>query len=75
MRKVIYREYDVENIDGFGPCPTIKERGEALFHQWGLCLVGGETETISSAIIELADGTVKNIPAEHVRFISGEVKR
>jgi hypothetical protein len=50
----------------------LEDQGEVLFHQWGVdspC----EGSTFSTAIIELEDGTVKNIPAEHVRFVSGEI--
>ena len=50
----------------------LEEQGEAIFHQWGVdspC----EGSTFSTAIIELEDGTVKNVPAEHIKFISGEV--
>jgi hypothetical protein len=52
----------------------MKEQGEALFHQWGRDTHSDEDGSFSTAIIELEDGTVKNIPAEHVRFISGPIE-
>ena len=68
MRKVIYSEYvRIEGKPGF----KLVEKGEAIFHQWGRDTHSDEDGSFSTAIIELEDGTVKNIPAEQVRFISG----
>ena len=52
-----------------------EEQGEALFHGWGVNYEEFESGAgnFSTAIIELEDGTVKNIPAEQVRFISGPI--
>ena len=79
MRKVIYSEYVDVGEPGRPPWVRadwkLAEKGEALFHQWGRGTHAEEGDSsFSTAIIELADGTVKNIPAEHVRFISGEVE-
>ena len=70
MRKVIWGEYKlVENIW------KLIEQGEALFHRWGVDTYSEDDGgSFSTAIIELEDGTVKNIPAEQVRFISGEIE-
>lgn len=77
MRKVIWSEY-VQKKEYQPNGVTIKrqywdleEKGEALFHQWGRDTHSDEDGSFSTAIIELEDGTVKNIPAEQVRFISG----
>lgn len=74
MRKVIYSGYT--RISGVDIC-ELEEKGEALFHQWGMNYEEFEqgAGNFSTAIIELEDGTVKNIPAEHVRFISGEIEK
>ena len=71
MRKIIYSEYvRIEGKPGF----KLAEKGEALFHQWGRDTYSEDGDgRFSTAIIELEDGTVKNIPAEQVRFISGPV--
>lgn len=54
----------------------LEEQGEAIFQQWGMDYEEFEAGAgnFSTAIIELEDGTVKNIPAEQVRFISGEIE-
>ena len=53
----------------------LEEKGEALFHEWGVDYeeFDAGAGTFSTAIIELDDGTVKNLPAEHIKFISGEM--
>ncbi|MCK5612785.1 hypothetical protein KAR91_63520 [Candidatus Pacearchaeota archaeon] len=69
MRKIVYSEHvRIEGKPGF----KLVEKGEALFHQWGSNYEEFENGTgnFSTAIIELEDGTVKNIPAEQIRFIS-----
>ena len=45
-------------------------RGEAIFHQFGVDYEEFETGpgNYSTAIIELPDGTVKNIPVENIAF-------
>jgi hypothetical protein len=54
---------------------VLEEKGEAMFLAFGvdyeqLDMTAG---MYSTAIIELADGSVKNVPAEHIKFISGEL--
>lgn len=41
-----------------------------MFHQWGSDILEGDHDigTFSSAIVELADGTVINPPAEMLKF-------
>lgn len=75
MRKVIYSEYvnEAELSSGKKIYSNLEEQGEALFHSWGMCIQREGEPATSSAIIELEDGTVKNIPAEQVRFISGPI--
>ena len=70
MRKIIWS--DRVRLDGTH-LYRLREQGEALFHQWGRDTHSDEDGSFSTAIIELEDGTVKNIPAEQVRFISGEL--
>jgi len=49
----------------------LNEKGEALFHQWGMNYEEFETGpgNYSTAIIELPDGQIKNVPAENIRFV------
>jgi len=49
----------------------LEEQGEAYFHQWGSNYEEFESGAgnYTTAIIELDDGQIKNIPAEHIRFI------
>ena len=79
MKRVIYSENVKQTQESAKPGdpwqPTVywvlEEQGEAQFHQWGTD-VEVEAEgvgTFSTAIIELPDGQVKNVPAEHIRFI------
>ena len=81
MRKVIYSEYVQNGINetisshsySSKPAYELQEQGEALFHQWGRDTHSDEDGSFSTAIIELEDGIVKNIPAYQVRFISGPI--
>ena len=70
MRKVIWSK--PVNIAGT-KLYTPEEQGEALFHQWGLGAFHSGGPATTSATIELEDGTVKNVPAEQIRFVSGEI--
>ena len=47
-----------------------KEIGTGKFHKWGCCYEEFETGAgnYSTAIIELADGTILNHPVELVKF-------
>lgn len=67
MRKVIFSEY-VKKEDGY--TWELKEIGDAIFHQFGSDYEEFESGAgnFSTAIIELPDGSVKNIPVEHIKF-------
>lgn len=72
MRKVIWSAHISVPVEGSGRCVwALKEQGEALFHQFGVDYEEFESGAcnFSTAIIELPDGTVKNIPAENIKFI------
>lgn len=45
--------------------------GVGLFHQWGVAYEEFETGAgnYSTAIMEMEDGTIKNVPAEDIEFI------
>lgn len=49
----------------------LEEKGEALFHQFGCSYEEFETGAgnYTTAVIEWPDGTVGNVPVEHVRFL------
>ena len=51
----------------------VKEEGIGLFRQFGIAYEEFESGPgqYSTAIIELQDGTIKNIPVEQIRFIKG----
>ena len=52
--------------------------GEAIFHQFGMDFEEYETGYggYSTAIIELPDGSVKNVPVEHIAFqVSGFIDK
>ena len=86
MRKVIYSEYVKDGIEesithgshsssySRKPKWKLEEKGEALFHQWGRDTHSDDGGSFSTAIIELEDGTIKNIKAEQVKFISGPIE-
>lgn len=67
MRKVIFSEYVQNQYTGMW---DLRETGEATFHQFGVDYEEFETGlgNFSTAIIELPDGTVKNVPVHHIRF-------
>lgn len=68
MRKVMVREYRKQEDR------TWKlEEGEAMFHQFGCNYEEFENGAgnYTTAIIEWPDGTVMNVPVEHVRFLDG----
>lgn len=73
MRKVIWSEYvDSGERKAHGQIVwKLTEIGEALFHQFGSAYEEFESGAgnYSTAIIELPDGTVKMVRAEHIRFI------
>lgn len=70
MRRVKFFKYDKSP-------PVLVCKGEANFHQWGLDFEEFETGAgnYSTAIIELDNGVVENIPAEHIEFIGKQTKK
>ena len=82
MRKVIYSEmsYAEEVVKdektGLMSAKSVRrmrEQGEALFYEF----VSGVDDggAFVEAIIELEDGTVRTIPIEQIKFISGEISK
>lgn len=76
MRKVIYKENvlikdDSGNGDAGRSRWVMQDKGEALFHQFGLDYEEFESSgcSFSVAILELADGQVITVPAHLIRFI------
>lgn len=63
--------YHMFELNEEGDAHTKVEKGSAKFHQWGTNyeLVNGTVGQYTTAIIELPDGSVDNIPAENVKFI------
>ena len=68
MRKVMVSGY-VKQADGKW---MFTEKGEALFHQFGVGYEEFEAGTgnYSTAIVEWPDGKVDNVPVEHIRFLA-----
>ena len=68
MRKVKYSEYVRNEETKF---LALKEIGVATFHAFGFDYEDTECGpgNYSTAIIELDDGTIKNLPVEQVTFI------
>lgn len=71
MRKVIYSEYEKRIEEPKIGAFELIEKWEATFLEFGIDyqeLLNG-VGNYSTAIIELSDGSIKNIPVEQVRFI------
>lgn len=71
MRKVIYSEYvRVDREIRNGSYMDLQEKGEALFHEWGLDYhefeEGGCSFTVG--VLELDNGQIILIEAAHIRF-------
>ena len=67
MRKVIVFKYHrPEGQTHYDKKPI----GKGMFHQWGCDYEEFETGAgnFSTAIVEMEDGEVKNIPAEMIKF-------
>lgn len=66
LRKVSYSEYEQENKQWL-----LKVKGEAVFHTFGIDCQEFEhgVGTFTTAIIELPDGTLKNLPVEQIKFV------
>jgi hypothetical protein len=72
MRNVMYYDYEIKDGDTFA---TKVEIGVGKFHCWGNqydILKDGEVIQFTSAIVELPDGTVENVPAEMIKSIDNE---
>lgn len=69
MRKVMVSEYKQQPDKRW----KLEEKGEAMFHQFGANYEVFESGVgnFSTAIVEWPDGTVSNVPVEHVRFLDG----
>ena len=74
MRKVEFYEYKRKFVDGKW-LRTVSKATNGVFHQWGSAYEEFETNAgnFSIAIIELSDGTIKNVPVENVKFMKGIV--
>lgn len=67
MRRVMVSMYKQREDMKF----DIVEKGEALFHQFGVDHAEYESGpgNFSTALVEYSDGTVGNVPVEMIRFI------
>ncbi len=72
MKRVIWSAHISVPVEGSGRCVwELQVQGEADFHTFGVDYEEFETGAgnFSTAIIELDDGTIKNVPVEHIKFI------
>lgn len=69
MRKVMVSEHKQQEDRRW----KLEEKGEAVFHQFGCNYeeFADGAGNFTTAIIEWPDGTVGNVPVEHVRFLDG----
>ena len=67
LRKVMVSEYRKQE-DGIW---YLVEKGEATFHQFGVNYeeFEGGLGNLRTAIVEFPDGSVSNVPVEHIRFL------
>ena len=67
MRKVIVSEHKQQEDRKW----KLEEKGEAIFHVFGTNYEQFENGAgiFSTAIVEWPDGTMSNVPVEHVRFL------
>ncbi len=71
MRRVKFeRLFMVPSENGYG-CTWESEKGEGYFHQWGCDFeeLPAGLANFSIAIIELDDGTIKNMPSSSITFL------
>jgi hypothetical protein len=68
MRKVMVSEHKTQVSSGIW---YLEEKGEAMFHQFGVNYEEFEAcaGNYTTAIVEWPDGTISNVPVEHVRFL------
>lgn len=71
MRKVIVYKY--EKAEGKMYYEKVAS-GEGMFHQFGCDYEEFESGAgnYSTAIVEMPDGSVENVPAEHIKFVDSE---
>lgn len=69
MRKVMVSEHKQQPDNKW----KLEEKGEAVFHQFGCNYEELENGpgNYTTAIVEWPDGTIGNVPVEHVRFLDG----
>ena len=69
MRKVMVSENRQQEDKKW----ELVEKGEAMFHQFGINYEEFENGAgnYTTAIIEWPDGTIGNVPVQHVRFLGG----
>ena len=69
MRKVMVSENRQQEEKKW----KLVEKGEAMFHQFGINYEEFENGAgnYTTAIIEWPDGTIGNVPVQHVRFLGG----
>jgi len=68
MRKIEWMDF--KGVDG----KLTREWKEGVFHAFGVNYEEFETGpgNYSTAIIELPDGTIKNIPVENIKFVESD---
>ena len=71
MKKIIYSENVKIGADHTGSKWEMQEKGEAEFLDFGVDYEQCDMACgmFTTAIIKLEDGTVRNIPVEHIKFI------
>ena len=77
LRKVIVSKLVQQPIEGTTRMRRVPEpHGEAAFHQFGVGYEEFEAGpgNFTTAIVEWPDGRVESVPAEHVRFVTPNVR-
>ena len=72
MRKVMVRHFvQPERIEGRAQAWQLVDKGEAVFHQFGVDYEEFENcaGNYSTALVEWPDGTVESVRADRVRFL------
>lgn len=67
MRKV--QTYKYKNLAAPDAPWNLVEDGVGVFHQFGINYEDLEGGVFTTAIVEMPDGTVKNIPVENIKFL------
>ena len=68
MRKVLVYKYEPIASK---PFRKKVENGTGVFHEWGVSYQEADNGAgvYSTAIVEMPDGTVRNVPAENIKFL------